>query len=90
MEEEEHLGVLAHPDEWRPGATCADCRAAYRDRLAALRGQPPMVNIKRLQMERESRTSSRDIEREIVESAKAEGRDLARPADYPNVEWKGR
>jgi len=90
IEAEEHLGVIVHPDEWRPGATCDDCRAAYRARLDALRGHVPNANIKRLQVERESGTSSRDIEREIVETAKAEGRELARPSDYPNVNWKGR
>jgi len=90
IEPEEHLGVIVHQDEWRPGATCDDCRAAYQERLNRLRGHVPRANIKRLQMERESHTSSRDVERSIIKSAKEEGRDLARPSDYPNVEWKGR
>jgi len=88
VEPEEHLGVIVHTDEWRPGATCAECRAAYQARLAALRGHVPHANIKRLQAERESHTSSRDIERSIVQSAKAEGRDLARPADYPHLDGR--
>ena len=88
VEPEEHQGILAHKDEWRPGATCDTCRAAYAARQAALRGQVPRVNIKRLQMERESHTSSRDVEREIVRAAKKEGRELARPADYPHLDGR--
>lgn len=88
MEQEEHLGILVHQDEWRPGATCADCRAAYQERMARLKGHVPRVNIRRLQMERESHTSSRDIERSIIKSAKEEGRDLARPADYPHLDGR--
>jgi len=89
MEEaEEHLGVIVHQDEWRPGATCADCRAAYKARLDALRGHVPLVNIKRLRAENASGISSRDIERDVVESAKAEGRELARPSDYPHLDGR--
>jgi hypothetical protein len=87
-EVEEHQGVLVHQDEWRPGATCGDCQTAYRDRLAALRGQVPNVKIARLQAERESGISSRDIERSVIASARAEGRELARPADYATAHWK--
>lgn len=88
MEAEEHLGVIAHSDEWRPGATCADCRTAYLERLVALRGQVPLANIKRLRAENASGISSRDIEREIVQSAKSEGRELARPSDFASAHWK--
>ena len=88
MEAEEHLGVLTHQDEWRPGATCDDCALALQRRYQALRGVVPAANIRRLQHERESGMSSRDVEREVIESARRDGRELARPSDFATQHWK--
>ena len=88
MEPEEHLGVIVHQDEWRPGATCPECRAAYRARLDELRGRVPAANLRRLRHERETGISSRDVERSTIEAAKRDGRELARPADYATQHWK--
>lgn len=88
IEPEEHLGVLAHQDEWRPGATCDACAHALQDRYDRLRGVVPAANIRRLQHERETGTSSRDVEREVIESARREGRELARPSDFATQHWK--
>lgn len=87
-EVEEHQGVLAHVDEWRPGSSCDECRAALAEKYASLRGQVPHANIARLVHERETGISSRDVERSVIQSARAEGRDLARPADYATAHWK--
>lgn len=87
VEPEEHLGV-SHPDEWLPGHTCDRCRQDLAQRLLELRGDVPHVNIRRLQMERETGMSSRDVEREVIESARKEGRELARPSDFATQHWK--
>lgn len=88
VEPEEHLGIIAHPDEWRPGWTCDDCRMAYEMRMMELRNPAPRANLRRLRHERETGVSSRDVERDTIESARREGRDLARPSDFATQHWK--
>ena len=92
MEPIEHLGVIVHTDEWRPGATCDECREALEARRAVLAGGQKHVNfnLRRLRVQNAAHVTSREIAREITDSAKAEGRDLARPSDYATQHWNAR
>lgn len=38
--------------------------------------------------DREQHTTQREIERDIINAAKEDGRDLARPSDFPNLEFR--
>jgi hypothetical protein len=71
-----------HPDT--PGAWVEGTvdRCPYH----GLRAKPNMTaGLKRLIRDNRSGISSRDVERSVIQEAKREGRDLARPADYPHL-----
>lgn len=73
---------VKHPDtpgEWVDG-TLGGC--PYHIRAGVPNYSPGSL---RLRKELESGQSMREVEKEIVDSAKAEGRDLARPSDFPHL-----
>lgn len=41
-----------------------------------------------LERDRANHTTQQGVEKEIVDAAKADGRDLARPADFPHFDWR--
>lgn len=78
----EHLGWDAtHPDEWRLGATCDECAAHIRSKRAIADGSanaPLWTGLKRLESDRENGQTQRELQKEIFDSARAEGRDIER------------
>ena len=61
--------------------------AEYRAEQPA-NGKRVNFNLRRLRRQNEEGTTSREIAREIVDKAKAEGRELGRPSDYATQHWK--
>ena len=60
--------------------------AQYREETAARK--TVRFNVRRLRRQNEAGLTSREIAHDIVDRAKAEGRDLARPADYATQHWR--
>lgn len=58
----------------------------YRDEAAGRK--VVNFNIRRLRKQNEAGVTSRELAKDIVESAKREGRDLARPSDFATQHWK--
>jgi len=79
-EPEMHQGGIAHTDEWLPGGPddCGFCKRALADMRAAKNGGTVMANIMRLKSDNASHVTQNEIGREIVETAKRDGREIER------------
>ena len=77
LDDREHQSVgPSHPDDWRPGFTCEDCEAHRAMNIARYDGVVvPMFNIKRLQNENEAGITQQEMHRDVIESAKRDGRE---------------
>lgn len=74
----EHLGYAeTHPEEWRLGVTCEDCRSHVAARREAHGGGKQVAfAIHRLKNDNQGGYTQHELHRDIVESAKADGRDI--------------
>ena len=76
----EHQGVGegGHQD-WRIGHTCDECTARAAAKLAASHsGMQVNFNISRLKSDNTAHVTQRQLGREVIESAKRDGREIER------------
>jgi len=73
----EHLG-WTHPKTWMPDHTCDACRDHVRRRMEGVGGKAPYMNIKRLQADNAGGYTQHGLQREIIDAARTNGREINR------------
>jgi hypothetical protein len=75
----EHLGWDAtHPNDWRPGYSCDECDAYIETRAKRFVAKAPSFNISRLKADNAGHYTQRELAQEVVDKAKAQGREIER------------
>jgi hypothetical protein len=75
----EHLGLMStHPDEWREGATCDECKVTAQKLRAGVYRQGPIFSDRWLKASNREGVTADKVKQEIYDSAREDGRDIQR------------
>ena len=75
----EHLGLMAtHPEEWRPGATCDECKVTAQKLRAGVYRQGPIIVDRWLKVSNAQGYTENEVKQEIYDAAREDGKDIRR------------